>query len=136
MTERLESIDDGLAIEWRFRFDLQTVLAEKEARDRRIADAKKPKRTWSDVSNISFSSGTPDLQKFVQPLYEKLIADLNGKRTKKLAKLALAEFFKHAYQHSMSSEYRDEIASVGADVGTVCGLKKKDVYKIAENAMG
>ncbi len=134
-SEGLESIDNGLAFEWRFRFDLEKVLAEKAARDLRMAEAAPPKKpTWAEVSKKTFSSGTPELQKFVQPFYEKLIDELQNKRTKAIAKAALTRFFRQANQHYLSGEYRDEIASVGADVGSVCGLKPDEVYKIAENA--
>ena len=130
VSEGLTGLANRLGIEWRMRFDRDAILAEL---DRGRQKVERPKPTWRDVANVTIKSGTQELQAHLQPPYDAMIETLRDERG--AIESALAAFYRVAYRHRMSGEYRDEIAELGADVGVACGLTRERAYGIAENAL-
>jgi hypothetical protein len=118
------SLVRSVAIEWRFRFELEEVLAEihgREARARRASDSRKP-ATWEDVARDEISDAYPEpLAEQLRAAYARLIDSIGGAGVSEQSlRDALAEFFESAMAPLHAAEYRDEIFERGARVAEAC----------------
>ncbi len=134
-----DSASNGLAHEWRCRFELEAMLQEDEARRARAAEAIRQRelaRTWEDIAKQKVGRGYP--RSFGTKLragYKALVASCEPQPSIADLTEALTTFLTFVGSHALAAEYRDELASLATDVATRRGGSEALALELAERIL-
>lgn len=129
----LGSIQRALGVEWRFRFELDDVLADMNLGGRGIHKRHIPP-PWASIVSRDVRGDFPEgFGGLVQDAYDGLVSAGQVKPSRAELKRSLRAYFRKLRAHRMSSEYREEVFRLALDVATSLGSTEAFVHEVADS---